>query len=131
MKNADTVTMTKNDTIDLPLEGMDSEHCALIIDKGLSKINGITAHKVELNNNRALIQTTDDIAIIPEAVKAIRGLGYNVTTVKKSFPVLNLSCASCAVSVQTILQNQVGVVSASVNYANALLQVEFIPSIIT
>ncbi|HMG82632.1 MAG TPA: heavy metal translocating P-type ATPase [Ferruginibacter sp.] len=131
MKNADTVTMTKNDTIDLPIEGMDSEHCALIIDKGLSKINGLTAHKVELNNNRALIQTTDAIAIIPEAVKAIRGLGYDVTTVKKSFPVLNLSCASCAVSVQTILQNQVGVISASVNYANAMLQVEFIPSIIT
>ncbi|HWZ22781.1 MAG TPA: heavy metal translocating P-type ATPase, partial [Cytophagaceae bacterium] len=124
-------TATKNNTINLPLEGMDSEHCALIIDKGLSKVNGITSHKVELNNNRAVIQTPDGIEVIPEAVKTIRGLGYDVTTVKKSFPVLNLNCASCAVSVQTTLQNQVGVISAAVNYANATAQVEFIPTIIT
>ena len=29
-----------NSTVSLPLEGMDSEHCALIIDKGLSKVAG-------------------------------------------------------------------------------------------
>lgn len=131
VKNILIDAATKNDTIDLPLEGMDSEHCALIIDKGLSKVNGITTHKVELNNNRAIVETIDDVEVIPRAVKAIRDLGYDVTSIKKSFPVLNLSCASCAVSVQTILQNQVGVISAGVNYANALLQVEFIPTIIT
>ncbi len=131
VKNIHIETATKNDTIGLPLEGMDSEHCALIIDKGLSKVNGITAHKVELNNNRAIIQIMGDAEIIPEAVKAIRGLGYDVTTVKKSLPVLNLNCASCAASVQTVLQNQAGVISAGVNYANAMLQVEFIPTIIT
>ncbi len=48
-------------------------------------------------------------------------------TVKKSFPVLNLSCASCANSTETILAAQPGVVSASVNYANATAQVEYAP----
>ena len=120
-----------NNTIYIPLEGMDSEHCALIIDKGLAKVNGIESHKVELNNNRAVIETSDGIEVVPEAVKTIRGLGYDVSTVKKSYPVLNLNCASCAVSVQTTLQNQIGVVGASVNYANATALVEFIPTIIS
>jgi P-type Cu2+ transporter len=120
----------ENNTINLPLEGMDSEHCALIIDKGLAKVNGIQSHKVELNNNRAIIETADAIKVIPEAVKAILGLGYDVSTVKKSFPVLNLNCASCAVSVQTTLQNQTGVLNAAVNYANAMALIEFIPTII-
>ncbi|MDP3556118.1 MAG: heavy metal translocating P-type ATPase [Bacteroidota bacterium] len=113
----------------LPLENVESEHCALIVDKGLDKVEGITSHKVELNNNRALIEGKDIEALIPKAVKQIRDLGYNVTTVKKTYPVLNMTCASCANSSQGILQMQKGVVSASVNFANNLATIEFIPTI--
>ena len=113
----------------LPLEGVESEHCALIIDKGLGKVEGITDHKVELNNNRAVIHTTDDIEVLPKAVQAIRDLGYDVNTVKKNFPVLNMSCASCASSSQSILEHQAGVLNVSVNYANASAQIEYIPTI--
>ena len=113
----------------LPLEGVESEHCALIIDKGLGKVEGITDHKVELNNNRAVIHTTDDAEVLPKAVQAIRDLGYDVNTVRKNFPVLNMSCASCASSSQSILEHQPGVVNISVNYANASAQIEYIPTI--
>ena len=121
----------KNDesTITLPLAGVHSEHCALIVDKGLDKVEGVLSHKVELNNNRAVITTNDEQETIPRSVKAIRDLGYDVDTVKKSFPVLNMSCASCAISSQTILENTPGVVSVVVNYANATAQVEYIPTI--
>ena len=110
----------------LPLENVESEHCALIVDKGLGKVQGISSHKVELNNNRAFIAGKDLAELIPKAVKEIRDLGYNVTTVKKSFPVLSMTCASCANSTQEILAMQPGVISASVNYANAIATVEYI-----
>src|SRR5947209_14047141 len=116
-------------TISLPLEGMDSEHCALIIDKGLNKVEGVKSHKVELNNKRAIITTDQELEVVPKAVKAIRDLGYDVDTVKKIFPVLNMSCASCASSSQSILQNTPCMVNASVNYANATAQVEYVPTI--
>lgn len=120
---------TENNAIYIPLEGVESEHCALIVDKGLSKVQGITSHKIELNNNRAVITTTDELEAVPKAVKVIRDLGYDVDTVKKSFPVLNMTCASCASSSQSILENQPGVVSVAVNYANATALVEYIPTI--
>ena len=116
-------------TIDLPLAGVDSEHCALIVDNGLSKVEGIKAHKVELNNNRAVITTDDELETIPKAVKAIRDLGYDVDTVRKTFPVLNMSCASCAASSQSILESTPGVVNVAVNYANGTAQVEYVPTI--
>ena len=116
-------------TINLPLAGVESEHCALIVDKGLSAIEGIQTHKVELNNHRAVITTNDELETIPKAVKAIRELGYDVDTVKKNFPVLNMTCASCASSSQSMLENTAGVVNVSVNYANATAQVEYIPTI--
>lgn len=115
--------------INLPLAGVESEHCALMVDKGLSEIEGINTHKVELNNKRADITTDNELETIPKAAKAIRDLGYDVGTVKKTFPVLNMTCASCASSSQSILESTAGVVNASVNFANATAQVEYVPTI--
>jgi P-type Cu2+ transporter len=120
---------TQISTVSLPLAGVESEHCALIVDKGLSKVEGVKSQKVELNNNRAVITTDDQLATIPKAVKAIRDLGYDVDTIKKTFPVLNMTCASCASSAQSILENTPGVVKVAVNYANATAQLEYIPGI--
>jgi len=49
----------------------------------------------------------------------------NQSIVKKNFPVGKLTCASCAVSVERILQSQKGVINATVNFANATAQLEF------
>jgi Cu2+-exporting ATPase len=67
---------------------------------------------------------------MPEAVAAIRDLGYGVDTIKKTFPVTGMSCASCAscaASVESIMKAQPGVVSAGVNYAASTAQVEYVP----
>ncbi len=117
-----------SEIIELPLSGVESEHCALIVDKGLDKVEGIIKHKVELNNHKAIIET-DDEESVTKAVNAIRGLGYDVDTVKKSFPVTGLSCASCAVSVESMLRAEPGVINTSVNYANSVANVEYIPGI--
>jgi Cu2+-exporting ATPase len=127
--NTKVMAIVDNDTISLPLEGVDSEHCALIIDKGLSKVQGIKTHSVELNNNRAVITTDGDVEVLKKTVASIRDLGYGVSTIKKSFPVLNMTCASCAVSSESILKSQPGVVDVAVNYANATAQVEYVPTV--
>ncbi|MEJ7738296.1 MAG: heavy metal translocating P-type ATPase [Chitinophagaceae bacterium] len=123
------MAIEKSHSIYIPITGVDSERCALIVDKGLENVPGIVAHKIELNNNRAVINTNGDLEVLPNAVKAIRGLGYGVDTIKKNFPVLNMTCASCASSSQRILENQPGVINVAVNYANATAQVEYIPGL--
>lgn len=47
------------------------------------------------------------------------------TIIKKDFPVLKLSCASCANSSESILKAQEGVLTANVNYANAMAHIEY------
>lgn len=44
---------------------------------------------------------------------------------KQSFPVLEMTCAACAVSVESMLKATAGVKSASVNYANQTALVEY------
>ncbi|HVZ57827.1 MAG TPA: heavy metal translocating P-type ATPase [Chitinophagaceae bacterium] len=117
-------------TVQLPLEGVESDHCALIVSKALGKIPEVSAGRVELNNHRVAL-TTQSPQAITEAVQAIRAVGYEVPTMHRIFPVLNMSCASCAVSVQSMLESLPGVVSAPVNYASATVAVEYIPGLVT
>lgn len=118
---------SNQNTIYLPLENVESEHCALIVEKALEKTNGIESHQVELNNRRAAISVKDP-ENVQEAIKAIQDLGYGVTVVKKTFQILGMSCASCAGSVESTIKYTPGVISSSVNFATATLSVSFLPN---
>lgn len=116
-------------TVYIPLEGVDSEHCSRIVDNGLTNVPGVQSHKVELNNNRAVIEVQNP-QTVADAVKAIKDLGYGVATVKKTFPVMDMSCASCAANVGRTLDSLPGVVGENVNLATAKAMVEYIPTLI-
>lgn len=113
----------------LPLEGVDSDHCALIVEKGLSKIPEINNVKVETNNQRAIINSNGQFETILKSFEVVQDLGYKVPTLKVNIPVLQMTCASCAVSVESILKTSDGVINAEVNFANSMLKVEYIPGI--
>ncbi|CAM2813155.1 Cu2+-exporting ATPase [Flavobacterium succinicans] len=53
------------------------------------------------------------------------------TTIKRQIPVLQMGCASCANKIASKVQVLNGIVSAEVNYASAMLSLEFFPKIIT
>ncbi|RRA97974.1 heavy metal translocating P-type ATPase [Larkinella rosea] len=52
-------------------------------------------------------------------------------TVRKTYPVLEMSCAACAVSVESMLKTTPGVSDAGVNYANQQAWVEFDPKTVS
>ena len=55
---------------------------------------------------------TTDTEVKPEKKK------LSPTYIKEEFPVLEMTCASCAVSVESMLKSVEGVKDAGVNYAN-------------
>lgn len=55
---------------------------------------------------------------------------HGADTVQRTIPVLQMTCASCAISVESMIKAQAGVVNAAVNYAAATLHVEYRPSVI-
>jgi len=57
------------------------------------------------------------------------GIKINLTT--QQFPVLEMSCASCAMSVESILNTCPGVVEAQVQYANTAAEITFFPEVIS
>jgi Cu2+-exporting ATPase len=62
------------------------------------------------------------------AVYCVKGTLFsinNMKTIKETFPVTGMHCASCAINIEKTLQAQKGIVHAGVNYANATALVEF------
>jgi P-type Cu2+ transporter len=68
---------------------------------------------------------TSQIMVSPTKTKS------GSTHLKQSFPVLEMTCAACAVSVESMLKSTKGVQDASVNFANQTALVEFDPTIAT
>ena len=53
------------------------------------------------------------------------------TYIKESFPVLEMTCAACAVSVESMLKSVTGVKEAAVNFANQSASVQYDQTIVT
>ncbi|KAA6439656.1 copper-translocating P-type ATPase [Dyadobacter flavalbus] len=62
-------------------------------------------------------------ALISEKTSAKKA--SKTTYIKKTFPVLGMTCAACAVSVESILKSAKGVHDAGVNYANQTAWAEY------
>ncbi|MBS1548174.1 MAG: heavy metal translocating P-type ATPase [Bacteroidetes bacterium] len=121
---------TETTTILLPVDNMDSEHCALIVDKAVGAVPEVLQHHVELNNKRAVLVSDKPVEAVQHAVQAIRDHGYEVPTVKRTFPVTGMTCASCVASVESMLLAQPGVLAAAVNLATNTVQVNYVPGVI-
>jgi P-type Cu2+ transporter len=52
------------------------------------------------------------------------------SVIQATFPVLEMSCAACAASVESIIQAQAGVASAQVNYATATVKITYQPQVV-
>lgn len=119
---------TQNGLIKLPLVGVDSEHCARIVEKAIRE-EGLVPEAVELNNSRAVVRAADAAALV-RLVDRVEGMGYGIVQERRRFAVTGMSCAACAGSVETILGDLPGVLSAEVNFANSTVSVRYIPGVV-
>ncbi len=119
----------KGTSVELPIEGMESDHCAMVIDRALDKKEGVLGHEVTFANRKAAVTFDDRRVKLSDVVQEIRDLGYGVETIRATLPVGGMTCAGCAASVESILRAQTGVLSAGVNFANQTAQVEYVPGV--
>lgn len=82
------------------------------------------------NGGRKIAITTSDPAPALQATAALlKKARFTIETTRSNMPVLNMSCASCAVSTESMLKSVPGVLDVAVNYANASAAIEYLPEI--
>ncbi|MBM7603740.1 Cu+-exporting ATPase [Metabacillus crassostreae] len=101
----------------LPIAGMTCASCAVRIEKGLNKIEGVEEATVNFALEKTSIKYDPNIANIDLMKKKIRHLGFEVIEEKIELNITGMTCAACSTRIEKGLNKLDGVLKASVNLA--------------
>ena len=135
-RQIDPVNLTESypanlDKLELPISGMSCASCVSRIEKGLSKIQGVSDAKVNFAAEKATIAYDPSQLNSFDLVRIISELGYKAKTQKVILPVQGMSCASCVNRIRATLRQVPGVVAANINFATEKATVEYILNQVT
>jgi Cu+-exporting ATPase len=117
--------------IDLPITGMSCASCALKIEKGLAKVEGVSKATVNFAAEKATVVFHPDQTDLNQLIEKVKDLGYGAKSEEVLLPIQGMTCASCVNKVQKALSSVKGVVHADVNFATERASVEYIPEEVT
>lgn len=115
----------------LQISGMTCAACALRIEKGLNKLEGVETATVNLALEKSSIKYDPQKLKVEDIEKKIRALGYDVVTEKTEFDITGMTCAACSTRIEKGLNKLDGVVKANVNLALEKATVEYNGSVLT
>ncbi|KOR89180.1 ATPase P [Paenibacillus solani] len=120
-----TAAQTKQSSIQIT--GMTCAACANKIEKGLSKMDGVTSANVNFALEKASVTYDPAKVEIKQLEEKIKKLGYGSLSEVAQFNLEGMTCAACANKIEKGLSKLPGVTNASVNFAMETARVEFSP----
>jgi len=115
----------------LPITGMTCANCVSVVEKGLSKLQGVDHVDVNLALERATV--TYDPTLLDEnaLIERVEQTGYGIATATTELAITGMDCASCAAVVEKGLRKLDGVIDVSINLATERAQVTYVAGQIT
>ncbi|WP_079524081.1 heavy metal translocating P-type ATPase [Solibacillus isronensis] len=115
----------------IQITGMTCAACAMRIEKGLNKMEGVEQATVNLALEKSSIKYDPSKLSEADFEKKIEALGYGVIKQKAEFEITGMTCAACATRIEKGLNKMEGVAIANVNLALEKATIEFNPSEVT
>ncbi len=113
----------------LPNSGDERDGCRERLARGLAGLRGVTRAHVEDAAGRAVLCVHYDpsLATLASVERLARRAGADVTARYRheTIPVEGMDCSDCTLAIEHALGRAPGVLTASVNYAAAMLRVEY------
>lgn len=111
----------------LPVAGMTCAACAVRIEKGLKKIEGVEDATVNFALERTSIKYNPAIVKPDDFKQKINDLGYKVLEEKLELAIVGMTCAACATRIEKGLNKLEGVTKATVNLALESASIDYNP----
>lgn len=102
----------------IPIQNLHDSNDAHIITQYFNKHFATYWVDITIADKEVYINAATPSAVIDKILQALEKLGYPTTLKHTLIPVTEMTCASCAASVQNVINKQKGVLTATVNYAN-------------
>ena len=119
----------------LPVIGMTCANCVAAVERNARKVEGVTNAAVNFAGEKVTVTFDTDSAnantVAAAVIDRIHRAGYEVPTAVVELPLLGMTCANCATTIERNLNKVDGVVEASVNLANERATVRYAPGALT
>jgi Cu+-exporting ATPase len=112
----------------LQIAGMTCAACAVRIEKGLKKIDGVEDASVNFALEKSKVTFDPSKSNVNQLKEKVESLGYKVVTEKAEFEISGMTCAACANKIEKRLNKLNGVQNATVNFALESALVEYNPN---
>ncbi len=112
----------------LKVTGMTCASCSAAIERAVSKMDGVEVASVNLVAKELKVVYDKDKVNLEKIRQKIEKIGYGVENksgVKETYVVEGMSCASCAASIEKVLNKMDGIESASVNFATETVSIAY------
>ena len=113
----------------LPVIGMTCANCVAAVERNAKKAEGVTEASVNFAAEKVTVTYDPDVtgagAVTADVIARIHRAGYEVPTAEVDLPLLGMTCANCAATIERRLNKVDGVIEASVNLANERATVRY------
>ncbi len=127
--------MSETKQVTLPVLGMTCANCVASVERNSKKVEGVSdaavnyaSEKVTFTYDPTLVGSRE---VTADVIARIERAGYNVPTATVELPLLGMTCANCAATIERRLNKTDGVLEAAVNYATNKATVTYAPGATT
>ena len=119
----------------LPVIGMTCANCVAAVERNAKKAEGVTDATVNFAAEKVTVsydlEKVGGAEVAADVIARIRRAGYDVPTAEVELPLLGMTCANCAGTIERRLKKTDGVLDATVNLASERATVRFAPGATT
>ncbi len=124
---SETMKNRSSAQVSLPVRGMTCAACVAKVEKTLKSIAGVQEVHVNLLSGKAMVTYASEQVGVPQMVKAIQDIGYEVPEEEVLLTVRGMTCSACVAKVEKSIKGMSGVTSVVVNLPAESAKVKFYP----
>ena len=127
--------MSDSEQITLPVLGMTCANCVAAVERNSKKVDGVTDASVNYASEKVTFTYDPTLVTAQQAtsqvIERVERAGYKVPTTTIELPLVGMTCANCASTIERRLNKTDGVLEAAVNYASEKAVVTYAPGAVS
>ena len=127
--------MSEQAQLTFPVMGMTCANCVATVERSAKKVEGVTDASVNFASEKVTITYDPDIIsgkeVTEKVIERVKKAGYEIPTATVELPLVGMTCATCANTIERRLNKVDGVLEATVNFASEKASVTYTPGAVT
>ncbi len=127
--------MSEQTQLTFPVMGMTCANCVATVERSTKKVEGVTDASVNFASEKVTITYDPDVIsgkeVTEKVIERVKKAGYEIPTATVELPLVGMTCATCANTIERRLNKVDGVLEATVNFASEKASVTYTPGAVT